>query len=417
MLKKILSNHFVRGGAIYSIASFSVSILNYLFNLVVARNFSLSLYGEYVSALSYVMVFSVPLTAFSMVVVSKIGSVKVDQRKNMARNIESWVLSQMKSYFWGLVLLLIVLGYVLHIKGNLDYATILFIYCSVFLTLFSNLYLSSLQAFKEFLLAGLFIVFSSSLKLIAGLAVVFFFPTLRNLYIAIVVFVSLSLVLGRKLILYVSTNKIKYLKFNHFYYYLKRKKIILPLLATLGFTCLVNVDIILVKKFFDADNAGLFAALSLLGKIILYVSIPISTVAYSFFVDQDDEKKTNSVLLLSGLIFIFIGVISSIIYYYFPELVITIIFGPKYLHIRDLLFLSAIFGTFYSLVTLYTQFLISKQSNWAIAPLIAVVFQIILIYIRHQSLYEIMAINILVTGPLFLVLAIVSRYEQVSKRQ
>ena len=52
LTKSLRRSHFVRGGVIFGSTSFLVSILNYGFNLLVARSFPLATYGEYMVALS-----------------------------------------------------------------------------------------------------------------------------------------------------------------------------------------------------------------------------------------------------------------------------------------------------------------------------------------------------------------------------
>ena len=80
-----------------------------------------------------------------------------------------------------------------------------------------------------------------------------------------------------------------------------------------------------------------------------------------------------------------------------------VIFGAKFLEVTNLVWLSAIFGTLYSLVYLYAQYFVAQNSRFAFLGILAVVFQIIAIYIAHSSLYQILLINILINGVLLIV--------------
>ncbi len=414
VIKRILSNKFIRGGAVYSIASFAVSVLNYVFNLIVARGFSLSVYGEYMSAFSYVFLFSVPITAFSLVIMRKIGQTKTDSRVSLVAGIEDWIIDQIKRHLHVIIPLSLLFASIFYFKGNLMIASVVFVFLQLLIMVFQNFYLASLQGYKTFLQAGTFVIVGSIVKLILGGLVIWFHLPLPILYIVILVSGFLSLILGRKFVfdqhrsVVVSTPK-----FRHFYYYFHQKNVYLPLLSTLGLMGLINADIILVKKFMEADVAGLYAGLSLLSKIILYVSLPISTVAFSFFSD-DEQQDSRSVLLLSGLAFVLIGLVSVVGYYVLPELIITIVFGAKFLSLSPLLFWAAIFGAVYSLVTLLTQYLVSQNRVASLIPLVGVVTQVGLIYIWHQSIRDVILINIGVTGVclVFLVLGILYKANQ-----
>ena len=151
---------------------------------------------------------------------------------------------------------------------------------------------------------------------------------------------------------------------------------------------------------------------------MLYVSLPISTVAFSFFTD-DEHQDSRNVLLLSGLAFVLIGLVSLGGYYLLPELIITIIFGAKFLSLSPLLFWAAIFGAVYSLVTLLTQYLVSQNRVASLIPLVGVVSQVGLIYIWHQSISTIMIISVIVSliCLVFLVIGVLVKDKRIVKKK
>lgn len=396
MFQRIFKNSFIRSSVIFSVATFVVNVIGYVINLLIARAFSLANYGEYMTAMSYVLFLSVPITTFGMIVIQRVGRETIDRRKKIAIDLEKWLFSEIKRHFPLIVIGGLIFSLLVYFKGNLGLPAIVFVLSISFLTLFQSFYSASLQAFKNFFLAGLFLIIIFIAKLSLSIGVIIFSPTLINIFIAFVLSSLIGLSFGKRMInqgKMISSKEVSH-KFLNIFHYLKRKNLLITLITTMGLVGLANVDIILVKKFLPADQAGLYSSISLLGKIILYVATPLSQVAFSFFTGSDSKHNSLLILILLSLTYLFIGGVSTLTYFLFPELVIGIIFGAKFLVISNLIWLAAIFGTLYSLVTLYAQFFISRNSWWSILVFGAVLIQFIVIFINHGSLGEVMIINI-----------------------
>ena len=394
----LAQNKFIKSGALYSIASFGVSVISYFFNLLIARNFSLADYGEYMTAMAYTFIFGIPLAAFSMVVIRKIGRTKLKDKIYVALAIRSWLLEQLQHFLPYILIVSLVGGFVLFYRANLSLITILFIFAFSFISLFSSFYLAVLQAYKVFFIASIFLIVSGLLKFVGGLGVVFIIPTLFWLYVSIIASGLLAIFLGD----YLSqrgknlSHRPPKIKFSTIQDYIRKPTVYIPLLTTLGLIGLTSVDIILAKKFLSADQTGLYASLSLMGKIILYLTAPISTVAYSFFSSHDSDNQTSKILILTTFAFVVIGGVSVTGYVLYPELILSIIFGPKFIQLSSLLYLSATFGFLYSLITLYSQYFVSQNSSWGMINVLAVALQAALIYFWHTSIEQIFMINIAV---------------------
>jgi len=404
-ISKVLKSNFFRSSLTFSIASFVVSVIGYIINLLIARTFSLANYGEYMTSMSYVLFLSVPITTFGMIVTQRIGKEIVLKRKALASTIEKWLIVELKTHSSLLTVLAVAFGILVYYKGNLEVSAILFIITTLFLTLFQIFYVASLQAFKNFFMAGLLLVIIFGGKLILSIGVIFISPNIINIFIAFVVSLFVGLIIGRKMIRNNgnSTKPEQTYKFLNIFKYLKRKNLLITLITTLGLVGLGNIDLILVKKFLPADQAGLYSSISLLGKIILYVATPLSQVAFSYFTGSDSKHNSAKILFLLSVAYLFIGGASTLIYFFYPDLIISIIFGSKFLVINSIIWLAAIFGTLYSLITLYTHYYISKNSWWGALSFIALIIQFILIFFNHSSLLNIMTINIYITFGLLII--------------
>lgn len=411
MFHKLINNSFVRSSIIFSIANFVVSVIGYLINLIIARAFSLADYGEYMTAMSYTIFLFVPVSTFGLVVIQRIGREVKESRVKVAILLERWLFREIKSNL--LPILLLVVGFALFgfYKGNLSFPSILFVITMAVLTLFQSLYSASFQAFKMFLLAGVFLIVISIFKLILSIGVVMVNPSLIYLFLGIIAATAIGLFFGRSALFSGKDQKIneeRLISFSNIYSYIKRKNILIVLLTTLGIAGLANIDLMLVKKYFSPEQAGLYSSISLLGKIILYLATPLSQVAFSFFTGSDSRHDSFKILSLLIFSYLLLGSISTAGYYLFPNLIVDIIFGEKFLVIGNIIWLSAIFGTLYSLAVLFSSFFISKNSWLGAFSLPALVFQLIMISFNHQSLSDVLKVNILVLGSLNLVYLLIA---------
>jgi len=405
MLNRLLKNKFVRSGAVYSVASFIVSVIGYLLNMIIARSFSLTDYGEYITALSYTIFLGIPLSAFSMVVIKRIGRAKEEDRISVAISIEQWLKKEIIQYSPYVLSIFLLLGAGIFFKGNMSFIAVLFILSSALVGIYQNFYASVLQSYKNFLVAGLFMITIFSVKMFLTIGVIVLNPTISLLFLAFITSGVFSIVYGRKVIRQTKKKKlvVKEVSFQRLTRYINQPSILIPLFTTLGIVGLANADVVLVKKFFNGEISGLYGSLSLLGKIILYVAAPLSSVAFTFFTGSDSKHQSIKILALLTLVIGGLGTAATIFYALFPTLVVNIIFGSKFLGVSHLVWMAAVFGSLYSLMNLFAQYFVAKSSKFAYLGILAVVFQTLGIYIFHSSLDQVLMINIGVTGALVLI--------------
>lgn len=406
LLERLFNNSFLRSGFFYSVVSFGASFLAYILNLIIARSFSLSDYGEYMSAIAYLTLFSIPLGALGMMVIRKIGSVDPDKRVGLARTIEKWLVHELTSLIPIILFLSIGIGLLMFYKGQMSLPAIFFIILSTIAGIFFNFYTAVLQSYKKFDWAGGFAFASVLIKMVLTIIAIYFFSTLQWLFGSFLIATILITIIGHWLIsawAKKEKNEIRLnddIQFKKFFFYLGKKSVLIPLISIFCVISLSNIDVVLVKKFFVAEEAGLYSSLSLLGKIILYITTPLSAVAYTYFTGSDSRDQSRKVLFaVTGLISL-IGFSAALGYGLFPNLVIKIIFGDKFLSVTQLVWLSAVFGALYSLVNLYIQYFAAKNSMYTYLGIIATIAQVLGIYYNHQSLSQILWVNIIVNASL-----------------
>lgn len=178
------------------------------------------------------------------------------------------------------------------------------------------------------------------------------------------------------------------------------------LLAVLGLTSLYSTDIILVKHFFPAFEAGLYAALSVVGKIIFFASSTIGIVMFPLVSEKFERGEPYRAIFYQAIIGVAASsVFLTLIYFSWPKLMMRLLYGSAYLEAASYLGFFAIFISLYSLVNILTQFFLSvRETKISLFSVGAGLLQGVLIWIFHKTLFQVIFISIFVSSLLLLVL-------------
>lgn len=393
-IQSLVSHPFFRSSVLVTVFSFLASIFSYLFNVIVVKSFPVAVYGEYAAANSYVGILSVPIVAFGTVIIRRIGREMREERATTVANLESWILSQCREFLPVSSIGIIFLWWFSTRVGNISNASFFFIVISIGFLLFQNFYGNALQSFQWFGRYGVYLVITTFLKVLLGLLVVFFFPTLFGLYVSLLLTALIAVYLGRSWVVTSSADKAKKTQFGKLQLYLRSRRAIVPLITTVGLIGLSSVDVIVAKAVLAPTTAGMYGTLSLLSKIILFVTTPMSTVAFVFFTDKEQKHRSHFLLLLGLLAVAVAGGIAVVAYALLPTFIIQIVASGAYLEVAPTLWAGAVFGTVYSMVMMLGNFFISKNHSAGQASIGAVLVQAILLYFFHDTMIQMMLVNI-----------------------
>lgn len=180
------------------------------------------------------------------------------------------------------------------------------------------------------------------------------------------------------------------------------------ILATFGITMLYSVDVLLVKHFFSSEEAGLYASLSVLGKIIYFMSYAITVVLFPTIVKRVTAKKPIRKYVVTSLGVVGgISCILTVAYFLFPQVVVEVLFGNRFGAVVPYVGSFGVFITFFTLSNVLILICLAANSvNVWMLSFAASVMQILLIYTRHNSIHDIIFNNTLVTGVLFCLLVL-----------
>lgn len=175
------------------------------------------------------------------------------------------------------------------------------------------------------------------------------------------------------------------------------------LLQLVAFTSLYTADVMLVKHYFSAYEAGLYAALSTLGRIVFFGTGPVSAVMFPLVARRKTSGENyQQIFLLSLAVTFLMSVGIVLLYWLFPYLAVTMLYGSSYLPIIPMLVLFAIYMSLFTLSSLIVNYYLSLGITRVVAfPLLAAVAQLIGISLYHQNLYQVIYICLAVGIGLF----------------
>lgn len=133
---------------------------------------------------------------------------------------------------------------------------------------------------------------------------------------------------------------------------------------------LFNNDVILVKHYLNATQAGLYGALSTVGKIVFFVTAPIAAVMFPLISKQITRNEKHYQLLLGGLGLVGLaGSLILVVYQLAPGLVVRLVYGSAYNPIIPYLGLIGLVFLLYSLIFTMVQYFMSVGTKLMLAPL------------------------------------------------
>jgi len=180
--------------------------------------------------------------------------------------------------------------------------------------------------------------------------------------------------------------------------------LIYTVLGTLGYALLTGMDVLIVKNRFSPTEAGLYASVSIVGKIALWIPAALTTILLpKVAARRANGQSAASLLRVAQLASL--GLCGSVTLLFIEEpLVMRFLFGARYETLAYLLGPYGIAMTFYALVGIwFNYFLGMKQTAYAWFLTIGAVLQVIALYVFSTSITDI--VIVMISCSLTLVLA------------
>lgn len=403
-IKTIVTHPLIAGSGVIFVGTFLGNIFNFLFTVYMGRSLSPANYGAVIALVSLISLFSLAVTAVIPTIVTFSGKYFADKDYGLVKGlfVKTIVVIGSIGAFLFIISLIFAdqIAYFFHISQSL---TVSLAALANFLGFLVVVNLAFIQANLNFKLLTVINGLSGLLKLLLGIALI-------TMGLEVVGAIS-SYVLSYFLTLIISFLGLKFL----FYTRLKSSSVNMrevmaygmpSAIATVCLTSFITTDTILVKHFFSPYNAGLFAGMSTIGKVIFFFSAPIVTVMFPLVVKKLAKKEDYhptfylAILLVGGA-----SLAITTAYFLFPAVIITMFYkNIQYLAIKNYLGFYGIFITLYAIVYLVLNFFLSiGKTKIYIPTMIGACLQIVLIYLFHDSFFSIITISITILSVLLLI--------------
>jgi O-antigen/teichoic acid export membrane protein len=128
------------------------------------------------------------------------------------------------------------------------------------------------------------------------------------------------------------------------------------------FAILTNIDMIAVKHFVQSDEAGEYAAVSILSKIAIFLPSVLVSVLFPKIVSENQQGKNSKTTFMTiVLITIAVEVLFCIFLSLYSREIITLLFGARYSNASRYLLELTIAMSFVATANVFFHFFIAKQ--------------------------------------------------------
>jgi len=416
-VEKLVTHPLISGSSVVFIGSITVNIFNYVFNLTMGRLLSIEEYGLLASLTSFISIIAIFQTSliqlFAKFSATYTAQNNIQLKKALFKIGLKISLGIGLSFFVILIICIYPFSKFLHVN---NYIILILVFLSSAVLIFNSLPLGILQGELRF-------ISISSLNIIGVIGRILFGFSLVLLGFGVmggIIGILLSFCILYAVSFFFNKNY-RHIKDSnsHVDFFKEFKKISSPfLLASLGVIIIQSTDVILARHFLSQTDAGRYAALSLMGKAIFYITSPLF---FAFFplIAQKKEKneKTFSTLLLALSIVFLCSLFFFLLYSIYPSTIISFFFPQSgYQKLSPFMGIYSLYILIFSLAFLIHNYYLSLGKTGIYKPsLFSATIYLILIFLFHQSIQQF--INVLIASSLLLLLLLLVYYKNINYKK
>jgi O-antigen/teichoic acid export membrane protein len=173
-----------------------------------------------------------------------------------------------------------------------------------------------------------------------------------------------------------------------------------------GQVIISNIDVLLVKHFFAAELAGLYAAVALVGRLLYFASWSVISAMFPVTAAVKQKDEDPKVVLVPLLVVLTLAVAFILTLSFFPHLIIHAVFGVEFHQGEPLLALYAAATGIYSLSVVIMAYEMSRRiANTGWLQLVFSGVLVLAISAFHNTLRQVIAVQIVLMA-LMLVLVL-----------
>lgn len=409
----ILKTKKISPEQLFMLSVLAVNGGNYLYNLILGRVLGPAQFADAAVLITFLLVLSFVAMTFQLVT----AKFSVVFENDTFKNFISKIYKNATIVGIGLGALIIVFANQLQAVFNTSSSSMFTIFgIGVPLYFLMSVNRGVFQGKKEF--KSLSITYQAEMlsRLVITLALIFLFDIQSSVVIAVGILISFGFGLVPFKFKNLNFKKTIAIEASQS----KQVKSFFIITAFYEFTQIIinNSDILLVKHYFDAYDAGLYASLALIGRIVYFVAWMFVMLLLPTVVQLKKEGKATAPIL-----FKYVGYIAAIATAIvigcalFPETAITILFGDSYLTMAPLLWKYALATGLFAISNIFAYYYLSLDRY--IPVVISGVFgmlQMGLVIFFHDSLEQVVHMQIIAMVSLLVIQVIFFVFESKMKK-
>ena len=390
--KNISESHLLRAGVLLTSANILTGVLQYVYQIVVGRMLEPAEFALYSTIMALSMFCSSPLGAMFNIISKRVSTLRAysgfRSLNILYRNAHFIVL--MSGILCGLIFLVYSEDLQSYAKSPTESSVWIFFFIVAFGAFFqiNNAFFQGSQRFGW--LCGS-VTLSVTLKFVFSLLLIYWGFGVSGALIGVLLSSILVWLFGVSRIInyYPETEQSEQAAGKFPYSY------ILPvLIANVAFSVMTQLDMVLVNHYFTAEEAGLYAAASVLGKAVLYLPSGLVMALFPFVAENRAKNESSAhILVQSAAVTAVLCGAAAIFYWLTADLLVDMLFGQEYEGAGELLRWYG-FAIFPMALTMVAEYFLIAQGRvlftWlflCMAPI-----QIFAIYLWHDELWMIVMI-------------------------
>lgn len=398
LINVAIKNPLISGVGVIFLGSLFTNPLNFLFNLFMTRNLTVADYGTLASLISLTVLASIPAGSLFPTIIKFAASYFAKGELAMVRGL--FIKVSKFTILIGLFVLLIFIMFNQQISQFFNIEDSMMILLVGVIVAFSFISVPNqpiLQAKLSFRFISFNSVFGTLLKLSFGLLLVYLGFSIWGALSALVISSIIPYLLSFTQLTFIFKKEVH---IPH----ISIKKLIsygMPsTIALLSLTSFTSTDIILVKHFFNNTDAGLYAGVSLIGKIIFFLTAPIGTVMFPLIVQKHTRKEYyHNDFRLAMLLVIIPSCFVIVLYYFIPEFILTVSTKKEFVSVSSMLWLFGVFSAIYGVLTIVTNFFLSIEKTKIFIPMaFGAILQAVLLWFFHDTFLQVLIISLAITS-------------------
>lgn len=380
-----------------------IGILNYLFNIFVVKYTDKSVFSIFTAALGIIYLVQIPATSIQSFLTKIVA-------KNDNSNLSKYRWTALK-YLGGIGILLSLIFFLFRQEistlASVPEDIVIYLAVTLFFSFVSPISKAFLLGEEKIVAFNLLLLFETILKFAIGAVAIKMGGNIPLLILANSLPAILTTIVILPSLKPNNTGKSIETKFT---------ELILITIFMLLLTVPYTIDLVLVNESFRAE----YGAISLLGKLVYFSCVMTASVMFARVSNENKSANKRKSLLISLTLAFCIGIVISLVYFLFTNLVISLTVGEQYISAGKYLGVFGLCMTGFAVVYMIANYFITQNVYGYIFVLLFVsILQILLFQFRNSSLNQVIQNQIIVYSVLTIstVLILVYKFRKEIKNE